>query len=91
MVIAPVSHLVGLRFDSWPGHPGVPSLSKSDEEKRSGLHSFVPIQCVGTVKYCKSLKNSLLKNICHALLKIHIVLVDRGSVNVQIDKWIAYS
>jgi len=47
------------------GTVGVPSLSKREEEKRSGLSTLVHIQCGVTMKYCKSPKNSIYKkNIC---------------------------
>jgi len=43
---------------------GIPSLSKSNEEKRSGLRTLVHFQCGVTIKYCKSPpKNSLKKSI----------------------------
>jgi len=41
------------------GTLGVPSLSKSDEEKRSDLRTLVHIQCGVTMKYCKSPKSSV--------------------------------
>jgi len=50
-------------LDSIPGLGtlGVPSLSKSDEEKLSGLSILVHIQCGFTIKYCKPPKKSFLK------------------------------
>ena len=64
MVSAPACHLEGPRFDSWPGTLGVPSLSKINELKESGLWTLVHIQCGVKRKILYESRKSPKKHIC---------------------------